>query len=138
MTHPETATRTFLTLRITPFIRATVVVAAVLCIVGSCRVINGEVQEHQAWRRYETLEREIGIRRGMDRAALVAALEARGVECGVQGDPERPADKYPPQVLWAVVAKWEGPVFGEELGLEADIDATGRIVSWRPVRQGGT
>ncbi len=99
MAHPETTTRAFLTLRITPFIRVTVVIAAVLCIVGSCRAINGEVQERRAWRRYEALETEIGIRRGMDQAALVSALEARGVECGVQGDPGRPPDKYPPQVL---------------------------------------
>jgi len=100
-------------------------------------VINAHVQERLAWRRYRQLEADIGLRRGMERAALVAALEARGLEYRLLGDPARPPDAYAAQVLWAVVAKWTGPVFPEELGIETDLDAAGRVVAWRPILQGG-
>ena len=127
----------FLSLAVTPFVRVTLIVTSVGCIIGSCRVINAHVQERSAWRRYETLEKELGLRRGMEKAVLVSALNARGLEYQLLGDPDRPKDEYPPQMVWAIVAKWTGPVFPEELGIQADLDATGKVIAWRPMPQGG-
>ena len=129
--------RRFFTLRSTPFIRLTAITAAAMSLVASCRIINASVREHAAWGRYTRLEDELGLRKGMERAALLSTLDAHDLSYELQGDPSRPPDKQPPQVLWSTVAKWSGPVFPEELYLEVDLDAGGHVLAWRPLQQGG-
>jgi hypothetical protein len=127
----------FLSTEVTGFIRASVVVVALVGIVGSCRYINAEVQERSAWKRYRELEHELGLRRGMSKEQLLSRLDSKGIEYEVAGDPSRPPDNFPPQVAFVVVAKWTGPWFPQQLLLVADLAADGDLSSWRPWRQGG-
>lgn len=129
--------RPFLSTKMNAFTRASLVVVALMGIVGSCRVINAELQERNAWKRYRDLEGELGLHRGMAKGVLTRHLHSKGIEYELVGDPSRPADEFPPQVMFIVVAKWTGPVFPRELVMVAELAADGALIGWRPLLQGG-